>query len=73
MSKELKVNSGSGCSLLLTGTFLVFLVMKLIGKIDWSWWWVTAPLWGPASLALGCCFLAAPLVVIAALLKKGKK
>ena len=21
--------------------------LKLIGKIDWSWWWVTAPLWIP--------------------------
>ena len=25
--------------------FLVFLVLKLTGVIDWSWWWVTAPLW----------------------------
>lgn len=26
-------------------TFLVFLVLKLTGVIDWSWWWVTSPLW----------------------------
>jgi hypothetical protein len=25
--------------------FLVFLVLKLTGNIDWSWWWVTCPLW----------------------------
>jgi len=25
--------------------FLVFLVLKLCHVIDWSWWWVTAPLW----------------------------
>ena len=25
--------------------FVVFLVLKLIGIITWSWWWVTAPLW----------------------------
>lgn len=25
--------------------FLVFLVLKLTNVIDWSWWWVTAPLW----------------------------
>lgn len=25
--------------------FTVFLVLKLCGVIDWSWWWVTAPLW----------------------------
>lgn len=26
--------------------FLIFLVLKLTDVIDWSWWWVTAPLWG---------------------------
>ena len=25
--------------------FVVFLVLKLTDVIDWSWWWVTAPLW----------------------------
>jgi len=30
--------------------FLVFLVLKLTGVIAWSWWWVTAPLWGPFAL-----------------------
>lgn len=30
--------------------FVVFLVLKLIHVIDWSWWWITAPLW--AGLAL---------------------
>ena len=25
--------------------FLVFLILKLTGHIDWSWWWVTSPLW----------------------------
>jgi hypothetical protein len=30
-----------------TVLFLVFLVLKLTNYIDWSWWWVTAPLWIP--------------------------
>lgn len=25
--------------------FIVFLILKLVHSIDWSWWWVTAPLW----------------------------
>lgn len=26
--------------------FLVgFVCMKLAGVVDWSWWWVTSPLW----------------------------
>ncbi len=32
--------------------FVLFLAFKLAGIIAWSWLWVTAPLWGPAGLAL---------------------
>ena len=32
--------------------FVVFLVLKLTEVIDWSWWWVTSPLWIPVALAL---------------------
>ena len=24
---------------------IVFITLKLIGKIDWSWWWVLSPIW----------------------------
>jgi hypothetical protein len=30
--------------------FLLFLGLKLTNNIDWSWWWVTAPLWIPVIL-----------------------
>ena len=32
--------------------FLLFLGLKLGGVITWSWWWVTAPLWGWFTLAV---------------------
>lgn len=37
--------------------FCVFLTLKLCDVIDWSWWWVTAPLWIDLilSLILGVC------------------
>ena len=35
-----------------TVLFLIFLVLKLCGVITWSWWWVTAPLWGGIALIL---------------------
>ena len=49
---------------------ILFIALKLTGVITWSWWWVTAPLWG--GLALGLAFLAFAGVcfVIAAMLKK---
>jgi uncharacterized membrane protein YhdT len=31
--------------------FIVFLVLKLTGFINWSWWWVTSPLWIPIVFA----------------------
>jgi hypothetical protein len=35
---------------LATALFLVFLTLKLTNQIDWSWWWVTSPLWMPVAL-----------------------
>lgn len=38
----------------LTVLFFIFLVLKLTHQITWSWWWVTAPIWGiPALLVAG--------------------
>ena len=35
-------NGGIGFAGLLT---IVFIVLKLMGVIAWSWWWVLSPLW----------------------------
>lgn len=32
--------------------FVVFLVLRLCEVIDWSWWWITAPLWAGFALRL---------------------
>jgi hypothetical protein len=29
------------CGILTTG----FITLKLLDRIDWSWWWVLAPMW----------------------------
>lgn len=26
---------------------VLFIGLKLLGHITWSWWWVLAPIWGP--------------------------
>lgn len=31
---------------------LLFVGLKLADYIDWSWWWVTAPFWGPVAAAM---------------------
>ena len=40
-------NAGVG-----TGSVLqiVFIVLKLCGLIDWSWWWVMSPTWISAGI-----------------------
>ena len=48
MGKE-NTSNGMGIGMVL---FIVFLVLKLTGTIDWSWWWVTSPLWIPLVLTV---------------------
>ena len=52
----------SFCNLL----FLVFLVLKLTKVINWSWWWVTAPIWGPLALAVAIIIVVGIVALIAA-------
>lgn len=43
--------SGMGCVGFFSALLgVAFIVLKLIGVIDWSWWWVLAPLWTPAAI-----------------------
>jgi len=52
MTDNTYIQGGLGLSEVL---FVVFLTLKLCDKIDWSWLWVTSPLWIPLVLAL--CFI----------------
>ena len=49
MSENKNTSGGIGIGMTL---FLIFLVLKLTDMIDWSWWWVTSPLWIPALLVV---------------------
>lgn len=31
---------------------VAFVTLKLLKVIDWSWWWVTAPVWVPLVLII---------------------
>lgn len=57
---ENKSSDGLGFGTVL---FLIFLVLKLTNTIDWSWWWVTSPLWIPVASVM-------VLVIIALTFKK---
>lgn len=38
--------------------FLIFMTLKLTNVINWSWWWVTAPLWMPVVVVLAIIVIA---------------
>ena len=66
MSSETKVSysGGIGFSGLLT---IVFIILKLIGKIDWSWWWVLSPLWITFML---CMLFFILMIIVIDIMKK---
>jgi hypothetical protein len=63
MSKNSSSSSsgGIGFSGLLT---IVFIVLKLLHYIDWSWWWVLAPIWITAIIVVGLLFIILVITII---------
>lgn len=47
--KKTVVTSGSSLATVLG---VVFLVLKLVGVIDWAWIWVLAPFWIPFAFVI---------------------
>lgn len=44
-------SSSSGLSIIeLLG--VAFIILKLCGVINWSWWWVTVPFWGGFAIVI---------------------
>ena len=31
---------------------IVFVILRLVGVISWSWWWVLSPLWLPLLIVM---------------------
>jgi hypothetical protein len=63
-------NAGAGGMSIFGFVFLLFLGLKLgeVGVVaGWSWWWVTAPLWGPVAAFLMLVVIVAVVAGIIAL------
>lgn len=46
-------NDGTSFSIGFTGLLTItFIVLKLCGVINWSWWWVLSPAWISLALCL---------------------
>lgn len=44
--------------------FILFMILQLTETIDWSWWWITAPLWMPLGILLGVLTVGALIAII---------
>lgn len=51
---------------------LVFIVLKLVGVINWSWWWVLCPFWGGFALAFAYLIVYLTVVFTIEICKKRK-
>jgi hypothetical protein len=51
---------------------VAFVVLKLIGVIDWSWWWVTLPFWGGFALIIAILVIIFLVEITKDLMKKKK-
>jgi hypothetical protein len=53
---------------------LILITLKLTNTIDWSWWWVLAPVWVPFTIAIviiaGFLVFALGSVIVADLVAK---
>ena len=53
--------------------FIVFLTLKLTGLINWSWWWVTSPLWIPLALVLLVLLIIGVIFLISVIATLGQE
>lgn len=65
-----KSNTTTGGIGFLGALFLVFVTLKLTNYIDWSWWWVTCPLWCGLAFIIGFATLCALVIMIAVIFKR---
>jgi len=49
---------------------ILFIGLKLTGHIDWSWWGVLAPIWGPWLLAGAIVAIVGSIALVAEWLKR---
>jgi hypothetical protein len=66
LSAQATASGGISFTGLLT---VVFITLKLLGFISWSWWYVTILLWLPAAIILGILALFGLGVLIYTLVK----
>lgn len=61
MSEEIK---GGKCINFLWLLTLLFIALKLLKQITWSWWWVLSPILIPVGLSVVLLLMALILLIV---------
>ena len=67
MNRSVTVSSGIGLPGVLT---IVFVILKALGYLTWSWWWVFSPLWISVSLGISILLIIGIILSILVLLER---
>lgn len=65
-----KMSNSNGGIGLVTGLTLIFVVLKLLDLIQWSWIWVLSPIWISWGIVVAILIIALILALIVALVEK---
>lgn len=49
---------------------IAFIILKLCGVINWSWWWVLSPLWISVGLVIAVLLIIGIICLIAYLVQR---
>lgn len=67
---ETSANGGIGFVGLLT---IVFIVLKLLNVIEWSWWWVLSPIWISFGITIAVILIIVIVAIIVGIIKAKKE
>lgn len=64
IDKDINVKTSTNGGIGFLGALtILFIALKLTHVIDWSWWWVLAPIWIPIVVVFGIIAIVAIVVL----------
>ena len=62
-------SSSSGIGLV-TALTVTFVILKALGKLTWTWWWVFSPIWISAAITMTILLIVSIVFLIACLVSR---
>lgn len=65
MDKTVNISLGGSFLSMLA---ILFIALKLLNVINWSWWWVLAPIWIPIAVVLAVLLVIVIVLLISSII-----